>query len=248
MASLDLGSNEKRDSQIFIENLQELSQKEIDDFVLKFANSEEPAWHRFVKGAYNHPVTWWIGIFQLQMQMGLWGHKRKMAANLRANALWNTTKPLRTHQGTEVLGKVIRYNLKYRKADIAGRLAGGAFTNYASMGGRSGRNISKNIKYPVNLANFILASYGAAIKAMANGHRNLESVIQSILTGRPETLPIHLLLKFEQVWSKEELKLLHSSEIALSEVMALSQLSPAPVPIKEFCQRPENIKLEKLCK
>lgn len=251
MSSINLGTTEKKDSQLLIENLQGLSQKEIDDFILKFANSGEPAWHRFIKGAYNHPVTWWIGIFQLQMQLGLWGYSRKAAANLRANALWQVTRVLRDQENTdstEILSKIVRYNLEYKKADISGRIAGGAFTNYASMGGRFGKNVNKNIKRSASLTNFVIASYGAAIKAMASGEGNLESVIQSILTGRPETLPIGLINTLKPSQNKEEMQLLKSSEIALSEVMLLSQLSPPPVPLKEFCGRAENINLSGVCK
>ncbi len=251
MTSINLGTTEKKDSQLLIENLQGLSPEEIDDFILKFANSGESAWHRFIKGAYNHPITWWIGIFQLQMQLGLWGHSRKAAANLRASALWQVTRPLRDQgnvDSTDILSKVVRYNLEYKKADISGRMAGGAFTNYASMGGRFGKSMNKNIKRPASLTNFVIASYGAAIKAMASGNANLESVIQSILTGRPETLPKGLISSLKTSQNKEEIQLLKSSELALSEVMLLSQLSPPPVPLKEFCGRVENINLSGVCK
>lgn len=251
MTSLNLGINEKKDSQILIENLQELSQSEVDNFILNFVNSNEPGWQRFIKGAYNHPLTWWVGIFQLQMQMGLWGHQRRASANIRANMLWQVTKSLRevpNKKSSHILGSIIKYNIKYRKSDISGRLVGGAFTNYASTGGRLGKSIGGKIKYPINLTNFMLASYGAAIKSIATGNKSLESVIQSVLTGRPETLPVGILKNMSMSYSKEELKLLSSSEIALAEVMSLSRSSPAPVPIKEFCLRPENINLDGLCK
>jgi hypothetical protein len=130
---------------------------------------------------------------------------------------------------------------------MVGRLAGGAFTNYASTGGRAGKRIPKGLKYPINLSNLILASYGAAIKAMASGHGNLESVIQSILTGRPESLQRSQLQSTGEL-SPEEERLLNSSEVALTEVMALSQVLPSPMPVKEFCLRPENINLKSLCK
>ncbi len=251
MASLYLDIKEKKDSQLLIENLQGLSQSELDSFISRFANPSEPAWHRFIKGAYSHPVTWWVGIFQLQMQMGLWGYQRRALASQRANKLMQITKSLRdvpNTQGMHILGSLVKYNLKHRKADISGRFAGGAFTNYASTGGRLGKSIGGKIKYPVNITNFILASYGAAIKSVATGNKTFESVIQSVLTGRPETLPAGVLKNIDQNYSKEELLLLHSSEIALAEVLSLSQISPAPVPIKEFCQRPENINLAGLCK
>ena len=129
--------------------------------------------------------------------MGIWGHHRKAVASTRANVLWQTTQPLRSEVGkmlqgepSPLLSSIVRYNLKYRKADIAGRLVGGQFTNYASMGGRFGnKRLPKGVKLPVGAANFIIASYGAAIKAVVEGHRKAEAVIQSILTGSPEHLP-----------------------------------------------------------
>ncbi len=246
-----LNINEKNDSQLLIENLQDLSPSEFDSFASRFAISNEPSWCRFIKGAYNHPVTWWIGIFQLQMQMGLWGYRRKSEANLRANMLWQVTQPLRnsfSDTSTQIFGKLIKYNLKYRKADISGRLAGGMFTNYASTGGRAGKAVKSKVKFPVNITNFILASYGAAIKAIATGNKSIESVIQSVLTGRVEVIPASRLKNTRLDFNKEELELLERSEIALSEVMSLSQVLPVPVPFKEFCLRPENINIEGLCK
>ncbi|MGH1487724.1 MAG: hypothetical protein ACRBCI_16050 [Cellvibrionaceae bacterium] len=249
MNNLSLTNEQKKASQALVESLQSVPKEDLNRFILNFSTSE-PAWHRFIKGAYNHPITWWIGIFQLQMQMGLWGHQRKSSANALGGTLWQVTRPLRDEASTtgkDIILSVVKYNLKHRKSDMAGRLAGGAFTNYASTGGRAGKRIPKGLKYPINLSNFILASYGAAIKAMASGHRNLESVIQSILTGRPESLQ-KLPLQSSGELSPEEEKLLNSSEVVLTEVMALSQVFPSPVPIKEFCLRPENINLKNLCK
>jgi hypothetical protein len=249
MNNLSLTNEQKQASQALVESLQSAPKKDLNSFVLNFSTSE-PAWHRFIKGAYNHPITWWIGIFQLQMQMGLWGHQRKSSANVLASTLWQITRPLRDEASTtgkDILLSVVKYNIKYKKSDMVGRLAGGAFTNYASTGGRAGKRIPKGLKYPINLSNLILASYGAAIKAMASGHGNLESVIQSILTGRPESLQRSQLQSTGEL-SPEEERLLNSSEVALTEVMALSQVLPSPMPVKEFCLRPENINLKSLCK
>lgn len=148
-----------------------------------------------------------------------------------------------------LLSGIVRYNLKYRKADIAGRLVGGQFTNYASMGGRFGnKRLPKNVKLPVGAANFIIASYGAAIKAVVEGHRNAEAVIQSILTGRPEHLPNNYGGDSNAPLTQEEDQLRENLESALSEVMSLTQVAPGPVPINEFCSRPENINLKGVCK
>ncbi|WP_409524447.1 hypothetical protein [Nitrincola sp. MINF-07-Sa-05] len=249
MNNLSLTKEQKNASQDLIESLQSMTQEELNRFTSIYAISE-PAWHRFLKGAYNHPVTWWIGIFQLQMQMGVWGYQKKAAANAVGSTLWQITKPLRDEASTtgkDTILTVVKYNLKHRKSDISGRLVGAQFTNFASTGGRSGKRIPKGLKYPANLSNFILSSYGAAIKSVANGQNNLESVIQSILTGRSEKLQ-RLPQQSSDALSVDEEKLLNSSAMALVEVMALSQISPSPVPIREFCSRPENVTLKSICK
>lgn len=256
MSSLNLTVMEKNDVQTFVENVQNAKPREVDAFMSRFAGGNRAAWHRFIVGAYNHPITWWIGIFQLQMQMGIWGHHRKAVASTHSNALWLATQPLRGEMGKLLQGKpapllsgIVRYNLKYRKADIAGRLVGGQFTNYASMGGRFGNiRLPRSVKLPVGAANFIIASYGAAIKAVVEGHRNAEAVIQSILTGRPEHLPNNYGGDGNAPLTQDEARLLENLESTLSEIMSLTQVTPGPVPIKEFCSRPENINLKGVCK
>src|SRR5690606_19961606 len=121
----------KKDVQAFVENLQE-DPRGMANFTTNFANGNEAAWRRFLKGANNHPITWWIGIFQLQMQMGIWGHQYRSVASARASVLWQICEPLRQEahgslHGEEapILSAIVRYNLNYRKADMAGRLAGG---------------------------------------------------------------------------------------------------------------------------
>lgn len=262
MSSINFGIKEKNDVQAFVENLQ-ANPRELTGFTMTFAHGNEAAWHRFLKGAYNHPITWWIGIFQLQMQMGIWGHQHRSVASTRASVLWQISEPLRNeasgllHGGDmPMLSAIIRYNMKYRKADIAGRLAGGTFTNYASTGGRLGNKIlakaGKATRISVKgirmFTNFGFASYGAAIKALAQGHKTLEAIIQSILTGRPEHLPANYRSDSETALTQEEQELLEKLEMALSEVMSLSQVAPDPIPIKEFCSRPENINLKGVCR
>ena len=256
MSELDLGFMEKDDVQTFVENVQKSNPREVDVFISWFANGNEAVWSRFIRGAYNHPITWWIGIFQLQMQMGIWGPHRRAVASTRANVLWQATQPLRSEVGEMLQGKpapllsgIVKYNLKHRKADIAGRLVGGQFTNYASMGGRFGnKRLPKSVKLPVGASNFILASYGAAIKAVVEGHKNAEAVIQSILTGHPEHLPKNYHSDSNTPFTEEETRLHKNIETVLSAVMSLTQATPGPIPIKEFCSRPENINLKGICK
>ena len=256
MSALNLNASEKQDIQHFVESLHKVEQADKDRFLTNFAGSGEAAWRRFIKGGYNHPITWWIGIFQLQMQMGMWGHGHKGAASVRANDLWKITQPLRdeitgkvTGGKTPILSDIVRYNFKYRKADIAGRLLGGKFTNYASTGGKLGnKNLPVNAKVAVAISNFGIASYGAGIKAIAEGHKSLDAIIQSVLTGRPDGLPPGYNKLADNSMTSQELELVHGLELGMSEIMTLSQVEPAPLPIKEFCAKPENINLKGLCK
>ncbi len=261
MTSLNLSASAKNDIQALVEHIQ-INPRELDELARGAGGSNEAAWRRFLKGAYNHPITWWVGIFQLQMQMGVWGHRHRAVASTRASVLWQITQPLRNEvtglasgKDAPILYAIVRYYLKHRKADIAGRLAGGAFTNYASMGGRLGnKGLSKAgtkgtaIKVTAAFTNFGIASYGAAITAVGEGHNSLEAVIQSILIGHTEHLPTNYRGASDVAPTQEELELLEKVESAVSEVMSLSQAQPAPVPIKEFCARPENVDLRGICK
>lgn len=256
MSSLHLSFIEKDDVQSFVETLQKAEPGELTGFAMTFAHGNEAAWYRFIMGAYNHPITWWIGIFQLQMQMGVWGHYHRSVANARASVLWQLSEPLRDEvsgllkgEDMPMLSAIVRYNLKYRKADFAGRLIGGAFTNYASTGGHFGnKRLSKAGKGVRMATNFGIASYGAAIKAVAEGHKTIEAVIQSILTGHPEHLPDNYRNDNGAAVSNEEVQLLENLKSALSELMSLTQVTPGPIPIKEFCSRPENINLKGVCR
>lgn len=255
MSFLNLSSTEKDDVQIFVENVQ-AEPRTLDGFSITFAHGNEAAWYRFIKGTYNHPITWWIGIFQLQMQMGIWGHRHRAVASTRANVLWRITLPLRNEAGgafkgesAPLLSTIVRYNVKYRKADIAGRLLGSNFTNYASTGGRFGnQRLSKAGKLARMVTNFGIASYGAAIKAVGQGLKSIDAVIQSILTGHPEHLPPDYRSDSDAPLGKEEAELLENLKPVLSEVMSLTQVAPGPVTIHDFCSRPENINLKGVCR
>ena len=47
---------------------------------------------------------------------------------------------------------------------------------------------------------------------------------------------------------KKELEIYGKAEDALAEMDGLTKLSPAPISVKEFCLKPENIDLKGLCK
>jgi len=140
--------------------------------------------------------------------------------------------------------------LKNRKADLLGRFAGGMFTSYVTKGGgvKKLRQITKKSKIPIPFANYVIASYGSAIKALINGHDTLEEIAQSVLTGDASHLPKNFNSDNGEKLSQEEQEILEEVESAFSGMMSLSTVKPPPVPIKEFCSRPENIDLKGLCR
>ena len=238
----------KRDAQIFLENSQSAKSEDVDKLINSYKLGSEGAWIRFTRGAYNHPITWWIGLLQIQMQLGVWGHARKAQAQIVAHQLSQTLKVMEENSNKKILYKALTFNLKYRKSDILGRFVGGAFTNYASAGGSIGsRNISKSSSRVVSVSNFVMASYGASIKAVATGHNKIEHVIQSVLTGAPYgPAPYPDVDDYEL--SNNEVSIFNNANQALAEINSLTDLSPHPVPIAEFCLRPENINLKGICK
>lgn len=256
MSSVAIGHSEKQDIQKFFENLQHAHTKETQAFAISFAQGNEASWRRFIKGAYNHPITWWVGIFQLQMQMGVWGHNHRSAASVRANKLWQISKPLRDEayggiqgENTPMLSAIVRFNLEHRKADIMGRLTGGQFTNYAIRGGRLGsKQLSISSKAGVAMTNAGIAGYGAAIKALVEGHTTLDSIVQAILTGKPETLPDTYLFDRTTPLTSEESAIVQTAGAILHEVIKLTRAAPNSTSIKDFCSRPGNLNLKGLCK
>ncbi len=248
MTNIKMDAQAKRDTQIFFENLQDANTSDVNKLINSYKSGGDASWRRFIKGAYNHPITWWIGLLQIQMQLGVLGHTRKAQAQVTANQLAQTLRLTKGSLNEDIIYKIFSYNVQYRKADILGRLVGGVFTNYASSGGRAGnKKLPINAKRVINLSNFILASYGAAIKAVATGNNNVESIIQSILTGHPNgpsrypSAPTYNL-------TLKEADMYEGFKGSLHEITDLTSLSPAPVRISDFCLRPENINLSGLCR
>jgi len=255
MLSLNLNLSDKESVQRVIEELQKASPHETDIVFNSLAHGNPGPFQRFLLGAYNHPLTWWFGLLQLQMQYGIRGQRWRGIASTRASTLWQITSPLREEvaaalqgEGAPIISTVVRYNLRYRKADITGRFAGGFLTNYASTGGRLGnQRLSGHAKLARGFTNFGLASYGASVNAVVSGHRKLEEVIQAVVTGRAEKLPKSFSCDFGAP-TPEEAERVAKAEEALSEVMSLTQAGPGPIPIREFCSRPENLRLEGICR
>lgn len=155
------------------------------------------------------------------MQMGIWGHHRQATAALRANAVARAFSVL-THGvangNSSLLSAVGSYNLRFRKADISGRMLGGRFTNYASTAGRFGQRRLSRPAIAVRWAtNFGIASYGASIKAVSEGHRAVDALIQAVLTGSPERLPSRY-KNMDGDLTEEETEVLSSLETVVAEI------------------------------
>lgn len=255
MTPIKLDFTDKQEMQKVVEGLEAARDQDVDWFLEQLPRGNRSALSRFIGGAYNHPVTWWIGVFQLQMQMGIWGHRWQSAASVRANELWIATKPLHPQAGEAVgrhgmaaLSAVVRYNLKHRKAEMLGRFTGGQFTNYASTGGRYGaRRMGTRAKLVRAPTNFALATYGSMIQALANGHKRLESLLQAALTGHASDFPTSYRATSQQEHPEEASKAAKLHGLVL-EVTELTRVTPRPVSIKDFCARPENMKLRGVCR
>lgn len=224
-----------------------------EDFAKRFTDSQHPAWYRYANGIYNHPKTWWIGIIQTQMVLGVWGARHKAEASIRqaglAQVLYQLTAPENRDRSKTLVLEAARFNLSYRKADTLGRFHGGMFTNYASTGGRGGAAVtSHSLKWASRITNLTIASFGAAIGAIAANQKTEEDILNAIITGRPDPLPARYKTLAQQapVESTGEIEHLITGEV--NGVDALNRVLPGPVPIREFCNRPENVNLRDICK
>lgn len=250
---LVLPHTDKKAIQSLLERISAAPRKDREAFGRAVLSGQEPGWLRYINGIYNYPKTWWIGIIHTQMVMGVWGSRLKAQASLRQNTLARVLHQLVAEEhrdaAQDLIANVVRFNARYRKADIAGRLHGGVFTNYVLMGGRAGgKAVPRAAKWGVRVTNVTVASFGAAIQTVAMGLDAQASVLHAIITGNAEALPagFRALVEGADDESVDELEELVQAE--LRGVHALNQVSPGPIPIKEFCSRPENVDLEALCK
>lgn len=201
---LDIRSVDREAIQQTLESLQDAPKDDVDGFLRYVLNGNRNALQSFVKGAVDNPKTWWIGIFSLQMQMGLFGERLRNRACSNAHILkqilsplWEDAKGTVFGEETDILGHIVRYAFKYHSAMIIGRFAGGAFTTFASTGGRMGNRYIARIKQPgrttvvggAGLTNVVIASYGAAMMSIGLGREKLHDVLFSILTGSAEQMP-----------------------------------------------------------
>ncbi|MBX2808899.1 MAG: hypothetical protein KTR20_09750 [Cellvibrionaceae bacterium] len=157
-------------------------------------HDRDPAWFRFLKGAYDMPITWWTGIIHCTMLSGIWGDKYKSAAQINQQRLDLALEKLASHPDrTKILltaASVASYNRVY----LTGRLAGGTFVTYAI---NKLLSFAKFIqKYSKVIAagqfgfNLSMSSFGAALIAVASGYNSTHDVVYSIVTGTAQRFPL----------------------------------------------------------
>lgn len=251
--SLDFGAKEKEELDALMRMLEQSDNTTSRDFLDSFTNSSSPSWIRYSQAIYNHPKTWWIGIIQLTMLTGVWGDRHRRAASMRQSALSQiVTRYFSTRSDEGRLSdaeKIVLFNLKFRKADVLGRLHGGLFTNYAATGGLYGKRLSNSVKIPAAAVNFTLASFGACVEAIAQGYRSYGALAQSILIGKPESISDTRVFN-GSFQAPPDVDSHMAREALLSQVVAvhyLNGMKDGPVPVREFCSRPENQNLKKVC-
>lgn len=249
---LSFGAGERREFLELVELVNDSEARESQNFLTEFADSNSPVWMRYSTAIYNHPKTWWIGLIQLAMLSGAWGDRQRRSAAIRQSILAQTIQRYfssRSHsRKLSDADRIIRYCFAHHKADILGRLHGGVFTNYAATGGSYSRRLSATVTIPAAAVNFTIASYGACIEAVTKGYRSYGSLAQSILIGRPKYFPEGELNKssLNPPVNNSEI----SNEALLSKVVTIYQINnfySGPIPTSEFCSRPENRNLRRVC-
>ena len=170
----------------------------------------------FVEGAYSFPHDWWLAIHWALGLQGVYGAEMQrtcqrigrdvdsvISLGVRASPhVYKVTSValdyLFTGETTtcepiqKALAKIDRGRLALGTANaasrMAGRMAGGYFTTYASTGGRFGRGaLPKTIRAGASISNTVLATIGAVIKLAIHTRGRGNDVVDlwvAILTGK----------------------------------------------------------------
>lgn len=254
MSEMNLGLDDKQRVQRLIEQLAEDDPEQAQRLLREAANRQAPIWRRYIDAGVHQPITWWMGIIQVLMILGTFGHKHQMNAQIRQSLLSQVLA--RGGQAAENatfpddLIRIVTYIVQHRTPELAGRLTGSAFTNYASGGGRVGIRARKATKtklltVPQRATNFAVASFGSLIAQVQQGLVVPDDIVLAVLTGNTGTVPKdmhqHLSPKARQEIDRvnREFDYLHS----LAIIQALNDIHAKPVPMADFCADPANVTL-----
>ncbi|MGH1441277.1 MAG: hypothetical protein ACRBBR_14265 [Cellvibrionaceae bacterium] len=196
------------------------------DFI--YTNKDrDPAWLRFLKGAYDMPITWWTGIIHSTMLAGIWGSNYKSAAQVNQKRLDYALEKFDSHPDQQKIINTCLAVAWYNKEYFVGRFAGGMFVTKVT------NSLLKRIpflkKYTLAIAgtsfafNFSISSFGAALISVASGYSSTHDVIYSIITGTAQRFPLSeplINIAIEEMKKKAEKGMQDPNElIALIEVL-----------------------------
>lgn len=156
-------------------------------------NDRKPAWLRFLKGAYDMPVTWWIGIIHCTMLAGIWGNKYKSAAQINQQRLDLALEKLASHPDKVKIRNTCATVAWYNKQYIAGRFFAGFLVSRTINKFLSRFKFLKKYMLTTGIGlfgfNLSISSFGAALIAVGSGYNTTHDVVYSIITGTAQRFP-----------------------------------------------------------
>lgn len=243
MLNLNLRPTDKDAIERFMENA---SEEDISAFeeMLNHA-SNDPRWVRYFRAAYNQPITWWMGIIQIQMVLGWWGREHQVRAQIRqsliSKALATALDETNREKTAETSWRFLK--IAVRQPEFYGRLHGGIFTNYATTGGRYGSSRLPfwKVMAPAAVTNFIIAGFGAVVGISSRGIRSPEDLISAILFGEVKHLDKHS-IPLPPGWENELEQSGSGAAVwsQLNTMKKLNRIAPQPAPVETFCRNSQN--------
>ena len=252
MSEPDLSHVDRARVQRLLEEIQSEDPVEAGRLLRDMTSKDAPIWRRYAGALAGNPITWWIGIIQILMVTGACGRKSQINALVRQNLLSQAlVRAKRSADADALSGQVRRavvYLLRHRKTEIIARFHGGAFVSYTTSGGRYGSRVKRPIALKAGsmATNYALASFGVLISTVHKGLVVPDDIVSGVLTGETVHIPGYVDpnlppdLQEHMQRLDREFSYLHS----LMVIEALNNVSgDKPIPMKEFCARPENLKI-----
>ncbi|WP_096085409.1 hypothetical protein [Agaribacterium haliotis] len=235
MPVLQLNAQDKREIQDFLQQLTQLSGSARQSFLIHFASTNDATWQQHLRNQ-RRPIYWWIGIVQMQMQMGIWGRAYKACADARAHMLrelcdFLVERELGDSQlGSPLLLAQLRYNLKHFRHDCMR----GLLASHCQASSMSDSEVENQLA---------ISSYGAAIRCISRGHTSYQAIVQSLINSRPEQAPVWLPQASYAAKPGEEAGLASTLQNAINAAISYSDLRQAPRALYQFCSSPALLAL-----